>query len=447
MAIGDKPPQEYDAGKIQALFEKLDRKIKGIEKTSKQELQDLSKELEASISEVEEALTNKIDSATGEESVYPSYIPIPQNLKNYEYGFWGFAHVDPFMKWKYVGMLVGYEFYGSPNAANDGGVYSFDAHEEPYTQIGTHWGNGPDDIYLNTEHPTDPEQSFVLDNRLVRLLARNQLILENLNRSTKGKTTDTTAFKLIDAANDFSTIEPGMKAYNPAKHSTLSGETYTQEAWAEVLTVSAGELTLDRDIFTRTGDDYQVGVGLIAPPAYGIKPKYMIKADGVKWNNGDQWRIKDYPSNKLFTIGSFCTFTKRLGNFYVKARSVGKGHSFSEFTEVVLSEGISSTGELDQVRIVRPIHNVGVDGPDGVECDMVDGIPSCLNHGPIVDDLGNVDWSQITAGTREIAHYDVFGFERSVIELVYETLDIDDPVVYKVLVTNDADDTEEGDVS
>lgn len=440
MALGDKPPLEYDSGKIQALLEKLDRKIKGLETTTRKDLQDLSKELTNSIDKVSSELSDKIDSRTGEESSFPTIIPVPENLKVNEFGFWGFAHVDPFMKWKYIGKLVGYEFYGSPNE-------NFTPQADPYTQNGTHWGDGPNDIYLNTEHPTDDSLSFVLDNRLVKLLPQNQLIIQNVNRSATGKTTDTTAYRLIDSNNDFANIEIGMKAYNPAKHSTIS-ETYTTGAWANVTNVSPGELVLDADIFTRTGDDYMVGVGRIEPLAYGIKPKYMVKADGVTWNNGDSWRIYKYPQNKLFSIGAFCTFTKRLGNFYVKARSVGKGHSFSDFTEAVLSEGISSTAELETVRIVFPIHALGdIDGPDGVECEMIGGIPSCPNHGLIVDDAGNVDWSQISAGTREIAHYDVFGYERSVIELVYETLDTDDPTVYKVLVTNDDDDTEEGDVS
>lgn len=433
MALGDKPPKEYDAGKIQALLEKLDRKVKGLEATTKKDLQDLSKELAESIEKVNSDLSDKIDSRTGEESQFPTIIPVPENLKVYEFGFWGFAHVDPFMKWKYIGRLVGYEFYGSPNE-------DFTPQADPYTQNGTHAGDGPDDIYLNT----DP---FVLDNRLIRLLPQNQLILENVTRGTSGKTTDTSPYKLIDSNNDFSTIEVGMKAYNPAKHSTLA-EGVTTKAWATVVSVYPGEILLDLDIFTRTGDDYMLGVGRIEPLAYGAFPKYMVKADGVKWNAGDQWRIRKYPQNKLFSIGAFCTFSKRLGNFYVKARSVGKGTSFSEFTEVITSEGISSTAELETVRIVPPIHALGaIDGVDGVECEMIGGIPSCPNHGLIVDGSGNVDWSQISAGTREVAHYDVFGFERSVIELVYETLDTDDPTVYKVLVTNDGDSTEEGDVS
>lgn len=446
MALGDKPPQEYDSGKIQALLEKLDRKIKGLESTTKKDLQDLSKELTDSIEKVSSDLSDKIDAQTGEENSCPTIVPVPENLKVNEFGFWGFAHVDPFMKWKYIGKLVGYEFYGSPNE-------EFTPQADPYTQNGTHRGNGPADLYLNTEHPTDDTLSFVLDNRLVKLIPKNMLILENTTTSTRGKTTDVDSFKLVDSNNDFSTIVAGMKAYNPGKHALITDdtdvETAIQDAWAEVQSVSPGELVLDRDIFKKSGEDYQVGVGLIKPFAYGVKPKYLIKADGVTWNNGDTWRIYKYPQNKLFSIGAFSTFTKRLGNFYVKARSVGKGHSFSDFTETVLSEGISSTAELETVRIVFPIHALGdIDGPDGVECSMVDGIPVCDNHGPIVNpDTGLVDWSQISSGTREIAHYDVFGFERSVIELVYETLDTDDPTVYKVLVTNDDDDTEEGDVS
>jgi len=60
-----------------------------------------------------------------------------------------------------------------------------------------------------------------------------------------------------------------------------------------------------------------------------------LKVSGITWNTGDVWRIKSYPSNRLYSIGPFAFHVKSFKtmslDFYVKARTVGTGHSFSEF--------------------------------------------------------------------------------------------------------------------
>jgi hypothetical protein len=436
MALGERLPEEYDGPKIEGIIETLERKVKGVERVNKQELTDLSKDLKDQITLVEQTLTDKIESGLKEDDEFPTTLPVPQNLKVFEAIVFGFAHVDPFQRVKYFGKLVNYEFYGSQNSF-DNTNQPITPQEQPYEQVGTHRGTGTvgsPDTYLNTEHPTDSTYSFVLDDRLfnplwVGALKEKRLVLENLTRRAKGKCDDTEASKLKDADGDFvnKNIVAGMYAHNMKDNKDAN--------WTEILSVAAGELSLADDIFA-DGDSYEVGTGRISGFKLG-NAKYQIQAEGVSWVAGDQWRIKVYPQNKLFSIGAFCTFTKRVGSYYVLARSVGKGNSFSPFTDEVESTGISSGGNLPIPTIVYPVHNGAGDG-GGITCTLTGGLPDCPNHGV-------VPWSEIISGSREVAHFDVFGFERSVMEIVYEDLELDDPVLYKVLRTT-ADGTE-GDVS
>jgi len=74
---------------------------------------------------------------------------------------------------------------------------------------------------------------------------------------------------------------------------------------------------------------------------------FRLTVDGVTWNDGDTWRIKKYPSNKLFNMGPLAVFPKYpLKTFYVRARTEGAGHSYSSFTDEVDS---TYRGEVDDV--------------------------------------------------------------------------------------------------
>jgi hypothetical protein len=442
MTLGEKLPKDYNPGKLEEVLEKFERKIDGVEKVNQDTIKDLSEEFKGLVADVEANINERLDSQSGDGG-YPlaTRLPVPENLKCFEAVGWGFAHVDAFQRVKFLGKIKGYDFFGSNNPfvnpKDPGGtdyenVIIASPQEVPYIQIGTHYGTGTEaskDTYLNTKHPTDDDLSWILDNRLYKLLPQNRLILENINRSTKGVCDDTEANKLHDADGDFvnKNIKDGMYAHK------LGGNDNTY--WAEVLSVvDGGELSLDKDIFEE-GDRYEVGTGRITGYRL-LNPKYEITAQGVKWVEGDKWRIREYPSNKLFSIGAFATFTKRSGNFYVKARSVGSKGTYSDFTAEVTSEGLSSGSNLPPVSIVYPIH-FG-DPPDhavnGQECTIVGGLPNCVNHGTLT-------WEDITAGTRELAHYDLFGFERSVIELVWEEIEIDEPVIYQA-VRETTDETE-----
>lgn len=430
MTLGEKLPKDYDPGKIEAILEKFERKVVGLEKVNKDSLRDLSKEFKGLVAQVEEDLNERIDSGKGDGGTPMSTrLPVPNNLKCFEAVAWGFAHVDPFQRVKWLGKIKGYDFYGSnnpfvnpktPGDTDYDNVLLATPQDAPFVMVGTHYGTGTEaakDTYLNTQHPTDEDLSWVLDNRLVKVLPENRLIIENINRSTKGTVDQTVANELNDSDGDF--VNKGIKAGMYAHKIGGNDDTY----WAEVLTVAAGVLTLDSDIFEE-GDSYEVGTGRITGYKL-LNKKYEIQAQGVEWVQGDKWRIRQYPQTKLFSIGSFATFTKRSGNFYVKARSVGGKGMYGAFTEQVTSEGLSSDGNVPPVPIVYPIHFGSGDDPvNGQECTMNGGFPECQNHGVLT-------WDQITAGTREIAHYDLFGFERSIFELVWEEIDVDEPVIYK----------------
>lgn len=159
--------------------------------------------------------------------------------------------------------------------------------------------------------------------------------------------------------------------------------------------------------------------------SYGLSyPKFRIYArksdlSYLTWNNGDIWRISEYPSNRLFSIGSQAIFFKRLGNFYVRARTLGWGHAYSAFTDEVASEGISSTDELPQVVIVSPVHSCGETCIMGTQADSENwGRPYCPTH-------GWVPWDEIISGTRELEHFVFFGVEFCSIELVWEAIELE----------------------
>jgi hypothetical protein len=445
MALGEKLPKEYDGPKIEGIIETLERKVSNNERKSQKSLQDLSKEVSDKITQVEQELTDKIEAGEKEDDSFPTTLPIPLNLKVFEAIVFGFAHVDAFQRARYFGKLVSYEFYGSPNSFENTN-FNLQPQEAPYTQVGTHRGTGTvgsPDSYLDTEHPTDDTLTWVLDNRLfnplwVGLLIEKRLIIQNITRSTNGTCDDTVAFKIKDVDGDFlnKNIDTSyMYAHNLKDNKSVN--------WTRVTAIDdSGTLTVAEDIF-EAGDNYTVGYGRIGNYRLG-NARYEIQAQGVEWVEGDEWRITEYPQNKQFSIGAFCTFTKRLGSFYVKARSVGKGKSYSPFTEEAESEGISSGGSLPAPRIVPPIHASPepTDDGAGVECSMSGGFPVCPNHGALT-----WDDPYITGGTREINHWSFFGIEKSVFELVYEELEgLDGPVFYKV-DREVAGENTEGDVS
>jgi hypothetical protein len=147
--------------------------------------------------------------------------------------------------------------------------------------------------------------------------------------------------------------------------------------------------------------------------------RYRIRCEdedgnNITWNTGDQWRIYKYPSNRLFSIGSQAIFVKRPGTYYVRARTRGRGHSYSEFTKQATSSGLTSG--LDVPVIVPPKHNCGLDCTIDGNGSPNWGKPRCPTH-------GIVPWDEIKEGTREIEHYVFFGVEWCNVEVVWEAID------------------------
>jgi len=149
--------------------------------------------------------------------------------------------------------------------------------------------------------------------------------------------------------------------------------------------------------------------------------KHKVKATGVTWVEGDEWRIYEYPANKLPSIGAFATYRKRPGNFYVVSRTVGKGDSYSDFTDEVTTTGLSSSEDLSTPTFVDPLYK------DEITDCPIDTSPVSIDYGkPIHPTLGAVPWTDIVGGCRETGHVKLFGFEWCNIELVYNTIDEDD---------------------
>lgn len=348
----EKLPKDYDQSIVQKVIEGIKNSIGLASRKSSQELADTTQEIKDSISNLARKIAGLAGEGEGEQGKAATYLPPPENLTVFEFGTWGFAHVDPFFRWKYRGKVVGYEFYGSMN--DDGTDDVFAVEEQDYVQVGIHYGyssilEGQGTIaspntYLYTKGLTDAE-SHVLDRRLVKAIASKRLTLENVTQGTN---------RIIG------------------------------------------------------------GTGLSPVLAYGTEPKYKLRAgnlgDPLTWVDGDEWRIKSYPSNLLFSIGALAVFYKRPGNFYAKARSMGKGHSYSNFTSVATSTGVTSAEEIDAPTIVYPVHDCG----RTCTLDVADNYkPRCPVH-------GISEWSEIISGTRETDHYSFFGFEACNVEFVWE---------------------------
>lgn len=334
----EKLPPDYDQGVIQKVIERLKASIGLADKEQTQARIDTTEEINDRISKLEEKVAEETGTQTGDQQI--SMIPPPQNLTVYEFGNWGFAHVDPDFLYKWIGKITGYEFYGDMNTG-------FDYNKEPYSESGStrkHFGTDGT-TWLLTEDESGPD-SFILDRRLVNLV--NPLTIQNLTQGTEG-------------------------------------------------TIIAYAL---------------------------LKPKYSINTT-ISWNNGDLWRIKQYPQNKLFNIGSLCIYYKRFGNFYVRARSVGRGHSYSQFTEETASTGLTSTEEIAAPTFVYPVHGCYlIDGGTVTRTCTLDSaddyVPRCPEHGLVHD------WEEIVAGTRQTEHQSLFGFEWCNVEVVFNEVEADD---------------------
>ena len=382
--MGDeKLPKDYSPGVIQKILERLKMSVTTSDQKRAQQLYDTSQEMKQQLADLEKKLTEKISTKDGERTPTHAVLPIPQDLGILELGTWGWATINPFQGFKYIGKITGYEFYGSQNTGISldpqdpkPDYLLFKPKADPYLQIGYHRGDGPKDEYLNTRHSTDDSLSFIFDPRLVQL------------------TLDTQKYPDIDEVGT-NYHKEGDLYYNLVLENTTQGTK-----------------------------------GPIALGAYNLlNAKYQIKATGVTWNADDRWVIKNYPQNRLFNIGPFCTFTKRAGNFYVIARSTGRGNAASEFTQEEVSTGLTSTEkELSIPTLVYPIHS------DGTTCDLVDGRP-------VHETLGIVPWTSIVAGTRETDHLNFFGLEWCNVEIVYNTIDEDDltgGIFYQVVRTGEA---------
>ena len=357
--MGDeKLPKDYSPGVIQKILERLKMSVTTSDQKRAQQLYDSSQEMKQQLADLEKKLTEKISTKDGERTPTHATLPVPQNLKALEFGTWGWAVVDPFMRWKYIGKITGYEFYGSQNTG-------FTPQAATYLQADYHWGEGPDDVYLNTEHSTDASLSFILDTRLVQL------------------TLDIQKYPDIDeeGTNYHKEVVGGIPYYyNLVLENTTQGTS-----------------------------------GPIAAFAYNLlNRRYQIKATGVTWNTDDRWVIKNYPQNRLFSVGAFSVYNKFAGNFYVVARSIGRGNAASKFTSEEVSTGLTSTGkDLSTLTLVYPIHS------DGETCELINGRP-------VHPTLGIVPWTDIVAGTRETDHLNFFGLEWCNVEIVYNTIDEDD---------------------
>jgi hypothetical protein len=336
----EKLPQDYDAGLVQKAIEKVKQGLDAATKKISQALSDQTQELNEKIESVDKNLTRKIAATTGDDSGYTHKVPIPQDLKVYEFGTWGFCHIDPFMRWKYPGTIRGYEFYGSQNVTGPDDEEDFEIQKDNYSQGGINYGT--DTNWLDTED-TVGDGTWILDRGLI------------------------------------------------------------------------GKTLLNVD----TGDEGPI-------TSYGLlRPKFSITATGVTWSEGDRWIIKDYPKNRLFSIGGLAIFYKRTGNIWVKCRSYGKGYSYSNFTVATQSEGLTSSEDIVAPEFVYPVHACFLfDGGTvtrSCEMDETTGyLPKCGTHGIITD------WEEIIGGTRQTEHYSFFGLEGCNVEVVWDEITDED---------------------
>jgi len=442
----DKVPPEYDAKSLQKIIDAIQRKQGQEENKRKVESIDMALSVRKELQKINRKINEQNSPANNDQAFQPFTIPSPQGLKIFELITWGWTTIKPFLRFKYWGKVKGYEFFGSQNI-------NFTPQEEPYAETGTfedkftdptptikdgvqlspyttyqgaHKGTGTvasPDTYLNTEDTDTPAASFIF----APGLNTNTIVLQNVTRSVKGNIDSVTASRLNDSAQNFLTdgiVKADMYAWNRGK-----------DFWAKITGVYDGYLTLDTDIFTTIGETYLIGAGKI-PILLGYNPlnrKYQIKATGVEWVAGDEWRIYEYPANKLPSIGAFATFLKRPGNFYVRARTVGKGDTYSDFSpslneEPTQSTGLSSSEDLSTPVFVQPIHR------DGYTC-PIETDDTSVNYGRPMYAGSPVEWADITGGCRETDHWKLFGFEWCHVEIVYNTIPEDDDdlnVVYNV---------------
>jgi hypothetical protein len=363
----EKFPKDYNQSTVQKIVEGLRKSVGLAAKKAAQDLYDTSKEIKDSINKLAKKVAN-LEGEPGEQS-QPTYVPPPENLEVFEFGTWGFATVNPFLRWKYRGKVVGYEFYGTMNVETT--TLDFEPQENDYTQQGKHYkysllGQGNGETTPNTYlHTLDPLglNTHILDRRLAKPVASKRLKIENVTTGEWGYIGGSQAIPLLNIV------------VNPTMYK-----------------ISASRPTDEND-----------------PESAQIP---------LTWTDGDEWRIKSYPNQSLFTIGALAIFYKRWGNIYVKARTIGKGHSYSNFTVSTASTGVSSSEVVEPPVIVMPKHqcNPGLIRPCTLE-EAYEFKPYCTGCGKIVP------WTEIVSGTREIDHWALFGFEYSSVEFVFEELD------------------------
>lgn len=332
--MGDeKLPKDYSPGVIQKILERLKMTVTTSDKKRAKELYDSSVELKQQVDKLEKKLTQKIDTLGGERTPVHASLPVPKDLVAHELGIFGLTSVDPFFKWKYIGKIQGYEFYGSPNSG-------FSPKVGTYSQSGVHRGGDASD-FLYTADVATPENTFYFDNRIVGL------VIKNITTGEEGT---------VDSLDLW---EPLVKIY--AKKDDTS---------------------------------------------------YLT------WDADDVFKIKSYPSNKLFSIDAFCLFLKPLIiPFYVKARTTGKGNSFSAFTGQVSTQAPEIV--LEKPIILAPRCKTHMLPPSEERCTMTDdGKPYCSYHGRALE------WDEVFDGSMEVAHYSRFGVEWCEVELWMEVEDV-----------------------
>jgi hypothetical protein len=86
-----------------------------------------------------------------------------------------------------------------------------------------------------------------------------------------------------------------------------------------------------------------------------------IYVSGVTWNTGDVWRIKNYPSNRMYSLGPFAMIVKTFKTsgleFYVKARTVGAGKSYSDYVSGDTTEGSETMPVPENFTAQQKYHN------------------------------------------------------------------------------------------
>lgn len=443
------------------IIEDLYKRIGKSEDVSKDQYLDLSREFST--------LKDDLEKKTAPPKISKTDIlPIPENLNVWDLFTLGITHVNPSLgtRLRYFGKIKGYEFYGSPNSG-------FEPHLEPYLQSGYHFGVN-NVQWLYTENTDDQTETFVLDGRLVgKTIAKvYQQVIGTATSGSTGSTLKDSGASFAsfmvgrtirnttdESSGVISAVASGTELtavlsdgqeddwdegddyiiYN--REGTITGWGTTPKYRLRATDANSNIITWEKITGAGTAgctgstlidsgasfDDSILGrnirnetdgsTGTVSGVASGTELTAVLTGGtGNDWEDGDdyriydKWIIKEYPRNRLFNFGPFAVFPKRLGDYYVLARTVGKDRVYSPYTSETQSVGWSSSAGLMVPIIMFPVHSCGS------TCTMVEGYPVCPTH-------GSVTWDEITGGSRETDHFHFFGAEYCKVEIVLEVED------------------------